>query len=750
MVTCAGVAALSWELLWQLHAGLSLGVSAVGAAVTLAATMGGMTVGSVLMGRYLERKPPLDPVRTYGFLELVIGLSGLVVGPGFAALEAVDAAAYQAVPGLAMGVHLLGIVVLLGPPTMAMGATVPLFGLMARERGTSIAVLYGLNTAGASLGVLLMGFVILPALGVSITVTLVAMINLFIAAAAILRPKRQAAAVSEEVVVDAPSPTLAAPPPLSWRNAQIVVFVTGLATFALEVAWFRAMRSTFQSTTDSFAVILASVLIPLAIAARLAPIVRRWPKARIGWFLAAGAVAILVATPLVERFGAFVPAASGYGAKMLAWLGASLAVVGPAILLLGIALPWILEEQRDPRRWGRLYAINTFGAIVGAIAAAWLLLPTVGFAASCWVAGGLVALVAVLVTPGAPRYVAGALAAGALAVAIVFETGIGSERAIAGLSGSNQVLLAYEETPDAAVSVIEMDGRKKPDGAASRVRTLVIDGFQTASERRVSHYMRWMGHLPMVAHPDPKNALIICFGTGQTVNAVRREGAELVRIAELNEAVLRMAKLFDSNEKVLEDEHVKPVVMDGRAWLRRTTERYDVVTLEPMPPYFAASNALYSKEFYELVASRLNPGGVVAQWVPFHLMAPYHAASSVTTFRAVFPDSVLWRDPKGANGILVGRYQAPNPGVWDWPGMARSVERTMTAEEVRKATVLDPQALERYARLGTVITDDNQLLAYHGWREMARYDGNMWRYNLALVEGAAAGQLQQVLDRAGK
>jgi spermidine synthase len=154
-------------------------------------------------------------------------------------------------------------------------------------------------------------------------------------------------------------------------------------------------------------------------------------------------------------------------------------------------------------------------------------------------------------------------------------------------------------------------------------------------------YMAWMGRLPMLLHPAPRRALVICFGTGQTANAVLQEGPERLDVVELNPAVLRMAPLFASNHGVLADPRVRAIAMDGRAWLRRSAERYDVVTLEPMPPHFAGVNALYSREFYEIVSARLAPGGIVAQWLPLHLLPPFHAASIAATFRSVFPDAFL-------------------------------------------------------------------------------------------------------------
>jgi hypothetical protein len=114
------------------------------------------------------------------------------------------------------------------------------------------------------------------------------------------------------------------------------------------------------------------------------------------------------------------------------------------------------------------------------------------------------------------------------------------------------------------------------------------------------------------------------------------------------------------------------------------------------------------------VRGRLEPGGIVAQWLPVHLVSPHHAASIAATFRAVFPDSVLWMDPLGGTGILLGRAEnSPVPLGRKWPGLAGKRSRhTLSAEQIRAALFLDAAALARYARPGDVITDDNQLLAF--------------------------------------
>ena len=153
--------------------------------------------------------------------------------------------------------------------------------------------------------------------------------------------------------------------------------------------------------------------------------------------------------------------------------------------------------------------------------------------------------------------------------------------------------------------------------------------------------------------------------------------------------------------------------MDGRAFLRRTDQRFDVITLEPMPPNHAGVNALYSKEFYELARARLRPGGMVAQWLPAHLVSEQHARSIAKTFQEVFPNAALWADPEDLNGILLGTIEDGPPVGMRWPGLDRAGPiRSLSDEGIRTALVLGREELLDYSEGGTVITDDNQHLAY--------------------------------------
>ena len=706
LLFAAGFAALSWEVLWQLEATLALGLSAQGTALTLATTMAGFSLGALVLGKRVPSHHP-RPLRLYARLEAVIGVSGCLMLPAFALVERADTALYGVAPALAPFLHLVGLALVLGPPTVAMGATVPVLALVSRRYGEPLSRLYGVNTLGAALGCLAMAFLLIPALGVYGCVAAVAAVNFTVATLAWRWPS--GGALEEEVQGGSGSP-------FTPGQEAVLTLATGFATFALEVAWFRSLRAAFQSNTESFALMLACVLLALGVAAALAPRLKHPPTG----LLAGAGVLVLAATPLVERFD-LVPWPTAYFPQIAARFALTALVLGTPIALLGLPLPWLLDAQTRPEDCARCYVLNTLGAVAGSLGAAWLLLPSLGFAHTAWLTGCLLVLAAAGVARKPLWLVAGAAA---LALAAGTQSGVGRLR-IQGIATPPQAILSFREGPDSTISTVQYPAE----------RMLVIDGFVASSVHKVlTHYMPMMGSVPMALHEKPEDALVICFGTGQTANAVRQEGAERLRIVELNAGVLAMGELFDANQGVLKDPRVHPTVMDGRAWLRRTRERYDVITLEPMPPAFAGVNSLYSREFYQLARARLKPGGIVAQWLPWHLVSTFDGASIARTFQETFPNSVLWIDPVGFTGILVGR---ADDTPFEWKGLARA-RRSLTDEEMRRSLVLDPAGLKRYATLGEVITDANQQLAYGASRRLARSSRDTHHASLAIVVWAAS------------
>lgn len=728
-----GAAALGWQVLWSHHLGLALGASARGVALTVATAMAGMTLGSILCARLLRDRPPFHPLLLYGALELAIGLCALIPGLAEGGIMQLDSALHRRWPLAATPFTLLALATSIGPACLAMGATVPVMGLIARSLDRPLSRLYAFNTAGAATGVLLAAFVLIPSLGLRGTAAALAATHLCLALACLAMGRRKVS------TMDDPSGGA----PLRTRRALALAFLSGAAAFILEVSWFRSLRSAWFSTADSLAVMLFCFLVALALGAAAAPIWRRR-----GWTIslafAGAAVLVVLATSLLGRFD-LVDAFQAKGAwRQISRVLAGLAMIGPPVALIGLSLPALLDEVRRPRDWAALYAVNTLGAVVGANAAAWLLLEWIGPAPASWVAGALLALGAWIAagprTSGAYAMAGFALA---LTAAVWFERGEWRRVPGAGRSFPGRIdLIERRHGPDATISVIGYEGG----------RALFINGFATTAETSGPtdprfRYMESIGRLPMLLHPDPQDALVICFGTGQTAHAVRDEGPRRLDLADLNAAVFELGRHFESNHGVLDDPRVRQIVTDGRAWLRRTPQDYDVVTLEPMPPFFSGSNALYSTEFYRLVRSRLRPGGLLAQWFPLHLMTPEQARSVAASFVEAFPDAILWMDPASIGapglpdqGILVGRKPAEgavgNLGE-EWPGYARPSEsgrRNITAFEAKGQLALDPEELRRFVAGTEPVTDDNQLLEYGSspYRESRRVAESIREIHAAL------------------
>jgi len=701
LVACAGAAALSWEVLYRHALGVALGISAVATAITLAVTMGGMTLGALGMARLLARRDRVRPLVVYAALEATIGLASLAVAPLLSLMAHVDTALFRASPLLAQLVEPALVALPLVVPTCAMGATMPVLALVASSRGVPLARLYGANTLGAAVGTLALAFVLLPRLGVMASSLAVAAIDFGAALFAFVLGR--GAPPMKTSPVDETGGDLGAPR-FDPRAALVVAFVTGTATFVVEVAGFRALIASLWSTTEAFALLLFAVLLALGAVAPFA--VRVVDRLSLGGALATAGVLVVALTPLIARFEQLLPFPDGYAVRMAAWGALSLLALGPAIAALGSPLPALLDDAaRAPLRVARLYAVNTCGAVLGALTTAFVLLPTIGSIVSLVVVGALVGGVGAFFARGRTRLFALVSLALVVVVAIATDDGTGRTKAPTRLAQKEtHRVLALREGPDVTTAVVER---------ADRSRALLIDGFAATEESSPAHYMAWMGHLPMMLHERPERALVICFGTGQTAHAVRKENPRTLDVVDVNPAVFDVAPFFRTNNDVLKDPRVKTHVMDGRAFLRRTEQRFDVVTLEPMPPTFAGVNSLYSEEFYRLVHGALDDGGVLAQWLPFHIVSPKDARAIAASFRAVFEDSALWVDPASGTGILVGRKGARRDLGLAFPGAARpDLGRSLPQDIVPRMMLLLPDGMAEYTSGAGRVTDDNQRLAY--------------------------------------
>ncbi len=706
-----GLTTLSWLNLWQLDLSIALGVSARGTALMITVIMAAITLGALWSGRRLESKPPKNPWFFYGVLTVIMGLLAWLPLILTSVIKSGDAAIYQAAPFLNTLFSALMLAVVVGLPSFAVGAVFTLMGVLAKNTGFRLSRLLAAKIFGAAVGTLCVAFVFMPGFGRIQSGIILFGIQLGILGltwflgknAGATKPKSKGDSKKQRREISIISPRVAV-----WFAA-----LAGFATFALQISWFRLLRSAWLNTVDSTSLMIFVFLVALGVGVWLSSRLRNLGLA-LSVLLALSAMAIWIGTPFVERFDLWGSAGGSYFGRVLMKLLIALLFMGPGVAVLGMALPWLLDETKSPREWAKIFGIHTIGALIGSLSAGWLLMEKLGPVKTSWIAGIVIVIVAIpQIRAWRGRFELLVPSLMILIVAWWADSGIGESRT----QGPTKTLrdphrvITHKQAPTSTTSVV-----KTKDG----MNVLYIDGYAAGGEFGVnSNYLDAMGRLPMLLHTDPRDALVIGFGAGQTARAILDERPERLTVIDSNAAVFDAAEHFKTNRDVLKSDHVRYRTTDSRNWLRRTSEAYDVVTVVPMPPFIARTNSNYSVEFYEELANCMKDDGFVAQWFPIHLMTPSHSKAIAAAFSQVFPNAILWFDPSNVDmndipqqGILLGR-----KGDTEWelfPGFSRNAEgeRPLDFDTVNGNVFLTFEEFAAYIDGVEPVTDDNQILSY--------------------------------------
>jgi spermidine synthase len=738
----SGATGLIYQVLWLRLLALSFGVTIYAASTVLASFMAGLALGSIVAGRLIDRAS--RPLLWYGLAEILVGGLAFATPAALAAVERVYVEAYPALSyaPLAVTAARFGLAFLvLVLPTALMGATLPIV-IKAATAGSAGAgarsgVLYATNTAGAIFGTVVAGFYLIGGEGISASFRLAASLNVVVGLAACLLA----------VGLRAPRSGEAEPTTFATRNASpvdannasklgrhergllLLVFVlSGFASLALEVVWFRMLLLFMEVTTYAFSVMLATVLSGIAIGSYVvAPFIRRardWLAGLALLEMGIGVASALSLTALARSYdllgrGAHLPGVLG-DPSLGAMLVPSFFAIFPASMLFGAAFPVGLHlfafggpgaERSRGERVGRFYSLNVLGAILGSLAGGFLLLPTFGTGHSL-VGLGLISLVSGLlllrvVRRTRPRFAVGMAGLGSAIFAASVLTMPDPFTVALAYSFPGQQLLWREEGLQTTVSI-----QRDPRGNL----TMYLDGSHQASERpgEVSLH-NLIGGLPLVLHDNPREALVIGLGGGVTPGAASRHLGVDVDLIELSETVVHGSEWFRHvNNDVLRRPNVHLRIDDGRNYLLLTPQRYDVITADVVYPHHAGAGNLYSAEYYRLARAALKEDGLMMQWIDQEDDAQYRLL--MRTFLSVFPETTLWA--KGS--LLVG---SKLPLELDPAAFERKLHDP-TARPLLDALGLDtfdslanlytagPQEMARYLGAGPILTDDRPMGEY--------------------------------------
>ncbi len=726
LLCISGAAALVYQVLWIKQLSLLVGVEVYAITTGISAFFAGLAIGGWLFGRWADRLA--QPVLLYAGLEVLVAVLG--VGATFAMSVAASPFAW-----LQDHVGLLAWVLpfmLVGVPAVLMGGTLPvLVRSLGSAPGKGGGQLYAANTLGAIVGTLLAAFVLIATLGVRGSALAAAMLNL-LAAAGALGWQRQ-----HPMPVEAPLKhhTEKAPD----RTALWLYSIAGGVALGYEVVWSQSIVQFMSTRTYAFAVVLATYLTGLFIGSAL--LARRVERIRDPWgvfgLLIAGAG--LIALLEIALLGRWLVIAQSQaeiwlvtqGASELAGMSARFAVAALCIvflptLLLGAAFPLALRlsvgHEHVGRDVGAVVAFNTLGGIIGVMLCGFLLIPLLGLVRTL----GLLAIIAAGIGWFAVRKGHGvkkgrrqAVAAlGLLSVALAVLTPVDKLASL--LPGArNGTLAFYEEGRGGTVAVVTQ-GRGQ-----NAFQRLYIQGVSNTGDAMPSlRYMRIQALLPLLIHNgEPRSALVIGFGTGITAGALLRyPGLEHRVVAELLPSVIKAAPLFKGNFNAASNPGVDVRLRDGRQELLRSPQTYDLITLEPPPPSAAGVVNLYSRDFYQLAASRLEKQGLVAQWLPLPTQNIDDSRSLVRSFLDVFPYATLWTS-EFHEMLLVGSL---TPIELDAEKITRrlqqdSVRSTLqdvgigSAPALLSTWVTDRAGLERFAADAPAVTDDQPRIEYAPW-----------------------------------
>ena len=726
LLCISGAAALVYQVLWIKQLSLVVGVEVYAITTGISAFFAGLAIGGWLFGRWADRVA--QPLLLYAGLEVLVAI--LAVGATVAMSLAASAFAWlQAHVGLFAWLLPFTLV---GIPAVLMGGTLPvLVRALASNPGKAGGQLYAANTLGAIIGTLLAAFVLIASLGVRGSALFAAMLNLLAAAGALWFARQHSAPVALAVSHHAEK--------TPDRTALWLYSIAGGVALGYEVVWSQSIVQFMSTRTYAFAVVLATYLAGLFIGSAL--LARRVERIRDPWgvfgLLIAGAG--LVALLEIALLGRWLVLAQSQaetwllnmGASELAGMSARFAVAALSIvfvptLLLGAAFPLALRlsvgQQRVGRDVGAVVAFNTLGGIVGVMLCGFLLIPWLGLVRTL----GLLAMIAAGIGYFAVRkghHVKkgrrqAVVALGLVTVAVALLTP--AEKLASQLPGArNGTLAFYEEGRGGTVAVVAQ-GR-----GANTFHRLYIQGVSNTGDAMPSlRYMRIQALLPLLIHNgEPRSALVIGFGTGITAGALLRyPGLQHRVVAELLPAVVEAAPLFKGNFNAASDPGVDVRLRDGRQELLRSAQTYDLITLEPPPPSAAGVVNLYSRDFYQLAANRLQHQGIVAQWLPLPTQNIDDSRSLVRSFLDVFPYASLWTS-EFHEMLLVGSLQ---PMTLDTAKISAriqqdSVRSTLQDVGIGSAAALlatwvtDRAGLERFAADAPAVTDDQPRIEYAPW-----------------------------------
>ncbi len=769
-----GMSGLICEIVWVRSLTLTFGATKPAVSTVLATFMAGLALGSVYFGRLADRTDKL--IRVFAVLEVSLGVYIMLTPVLLRAVRGLflfSTSAEEMQSPLAWVLRLLLTTLVLLVPTTLMGGTLPLLAklLLEPEEPADLLTgrLYAINTFGAVVGCAL-GVLAPIAFGLSGTVLVAGLVDVSVGLLALLAGRALVPSVeTTKVELETAGPRIDAPArakktqktklkekagnndesdeamALAARRFAIAVAAfTGFAGLALEVSWFRILVLVIGSSTYAFALMLSVFLVGLALGA--------WLFTRFGRRIRDKALplAVLLVLLSASTLGSvalfrwlpywFQLIAEWCGDRFLLFLGMQGLLCAAIMLLqtmtLGAAFPAVIRLARAKRddlghRVGTLYFSNTVGAIVGSLAASFVLIPLWGVQRSV-VAIGIAAVLmgcaglsfTKLSQPIRERLPV--LLAVAAAVVAHFLPAWDPQLMTAGPYVNRMSSIALREQIDVRTSDELLYYDEAGDAVISVHRNLVGELSYRAngkSEARVlgpetTRAWAMLGHLPLLLANDRSSALLVGLGAGITLGAMERHAVEKIDVLEIEPAVISAARFFnETHRSALDDARVRILRADGRAYLAGARRSYPVIVSGVSDPWIRGVSNLFSVEYFRQLREHLEPGGLACIWLQNYRIGAEDMKTMLGTLAAAFPYVSLWYDGRGPADLMAIASDRPlEIDINRLQERVRAVAPELEAYQVSKAFdivamfLAGDADLRRFTAKAVLNTDDRPIL----------------------------------------
>ena len=642
----SGFLALALEICWIRKASLVFGSASFALSTVLAVFFGGLAVGSYLSGRWSQRLR--RPLRIYAAVEIGVGALALLSPLTFSLGELVYGQFYPLLLDhffVLSFVRLLLVTATLLPPTILMGATLPLFCRQYVETESRIArrigLLYGINTLGAAVGCATSGFLMIRYIGVDLSIYLCGTMNMLLGWVAWRLPVQ---AVNPSVDSDQQDVTQSIVPAGDTPAAGVwlvpfLFFLAGFIALGNEVLWTRFLSLMMHNTVYTYTLTLTVILIGIVLGSLFTA---RWMDQLRHRALCFGALQAAVGIAVMTVL--MLPASWWQQWRDPKDLSSQLLVVltilmVPAVLS-GISFPLAVRMViSDPRQAGRVVgrmtALNTAGGIAGALSIGFVVLPLLGMQQTLWLTTGLSLVSGIVTWLYLERAMAFwirsllSVAGGTLWLSIPLFLGT---RLPADFLTKEGTLIDFREGLSAQVAVI----RKKEK------LLLEIDRLWQGENQKTHQIMA--AHVPMLLHRDPQSVLLVGIGAGQTASRfLMYPSLQKLDCVDIERELGPLIKQYFAGDWI-DDSRVKIFVEDGRNYATHSNTHYDVISVEVGQAFRPGVASFYTSDFYQLAKARLKPDGLISQFAPlsFYSHQTDEFRTVVASFIDVFPNSILW------------------------------------------------------------------------------------------------------------